>query len=333
MLNRTDLDIIGALFYDPRASIDTLAHVADVSPSTASRRLKQLIDSHRVHIVGEVAWQLFSDSYPVHAWIRVLGTDITSVARTIAALPEAQHVATIFGREPIFTTLNARSDSALLQLIDDIQQIPGVSTVMTLPILTWAAKASGWNPRLLSDSQVSQIPHPQDFPTRAQPAGFAPTKTELTALRGLQRNGRFTAAELSTLAKVSAPTAQRTINRIIDRGWLRPRVECNLADIGITCRFLVRIQTDPQHTEAVLRAVSSHPANRFVTQVAGDADIFAVGVCTDRQELARIINEDLANIPGVRGTRTDIIARDWKRYWHTLGPDGELGDFRPPKVR
>lgn len=338
MLDETDVALVGALFFDPRATFDALGHVAGVSASTASRRLRRLAESRTIRVVGEVSWHLFSQTYPVHAWISVSGREHSAVARDIAQLPEAQHVATLYGREPVFATLHGRNDIDTVRVIDQIHCIDGVSAVYTLPVLQWAVKASGWNPMLLSGEHLERAkevlpldapPHLPQITATTQPPC---TETEVAALHALQRDGRLTATELSGVIGTSIPTAQRLINRLIDDGWFRPRVECNLPAIGMGCKFLVRIQSNPQHTESVLREISPHPANRFVTQIAGDSDVFATGVCRNRHELTTILNHDFAAIHGLKATQTNIIARDWKRYWTSIDADGNLGQFSPPTL-
>lgn len=338
MLDETDVVLVGALFFDPRATFDALGHVAGVSASTASRRLRRLVESRTIRVVGEVSWHLFSQTYPVHAWISVSGREYSAVAREVAQLPEAQHVASLYGREPVFATLHGQNDIDTVRVIDQIHCIDGVSAVYTLPVLQWAVKASGWNPMLLEGEHLERaqailpLNGPPHLPQITATSELPRTKAEVMALSALQQDGRLTATELSGVIGASIPTAQRLINRLIDDGWFRPRVECNLAAIGMGCKFLVRVQSDPQHTESVLCEFSPHPANRFVTQIAGDSDVFATGVCRNRHELTTILNHDFAAISGLKATQTNIIARDWKRYWTSIDEDGNLGEFTPPAL-
>lgn len=334
MFDDVDRQVVAALFSDPRASWEKIGEQTSVSANTVSRRVKRLQDNGELKIVGEIPWGLFSDTFPVHLWIQVSGSHIRRVLDSLSNMPETQHVAALLGRCQIFCTLFGRNEIHLLELIDDIQSIKGVAQISAYPVIKPAVKASGWRPHIYPNllSNHADTFSPVLLETGERRVNIPLNDTERGCLRLLQLNGRLSATDLARNVEISVPTAHRILARLIGDGFFRPRVECNLQNLGFNCTFLLRIEVKPEYLVNVLNRIAQHPAFRLVAQIAGDSDIFATGVAADRSALAEIINNDLAKIDGIYATSSDIIARDWKRFWTLYADNGSLGSFTPIMV-
>ena len=334
MFDDIDRHVVAELISDPRASWEKIGERSSVSANTAARRVKKLQDRGDLKIVGEIPWGLFTDTFPVHLWIRVSGSHLGRVLDSLSSMPETQHVAALLGRCQVFCTLFGRNDIHILELIDDIQSISGVAQIFAYPVIKPAIKASGWRPHIYPNllSEHADTFSPVLLETNGGRVKVPINDTERKCLRLLQMNGRLSATDLARSVEISVPTAHRILARLIGDGLFRPRVECNLKNLGFNCTFLLRIEVKPECLENVLNRIAQHSAFRLVAQIAGDSDVFATGVATDRSALAEIINNDLAKIDGIYATSSDIIARDWKRFWALYADNGSLSSFTPIMV-
>ncbi|MDK7047802.1 Lrp/AsnC family transcriptional regulator [Corynebacterium sp. UMB0012] len=343
MLSELDKELLKILFQSPRASWEEVASQTDVSASTVSRKIRKLVDSNVVRFVGEIPWRLFSATYPVHAWIRVRGQSPNAVISKLVDLPETQHVASTFGSAPIFTTLHSPNEGALYDAVNAIQDWPGVDSMQVAPVLQCATKASAWRPVIgLNDGVDIQEPVGEGIFER--PAREArqfeyddfdvsnetpPTPREVVALKILQKNGRATASAVAKRTSLSVPAAQATIERLTARGWFRPRIEVSLRALGFETSYVMRLTARPSKIEQLMYQLAKNESCRFVTQNAGEGDIVATGVAKSRRHLSNIVNKEIAVLDGVLSTNTDIIARDWKRYWSLRDAVGRMSNFNP----
>lgn len=325
--------LLASLSQSPRSSWGDIAARLGVSPSTVSRRVKKLVDDRVISFVGEVGWSFFSTTFPVHLWIRPKSGAIAPTIAKMVDLPQSQHVASTLGEYPIFATIHGADDGEIFSTINEIYSWESIETVAVSPVLRCATKASNWQhaygAQILGCDEESPEPKFFRLDDLQQMSADDATELEVKAVAIIQRDCRTTATELAQRLSISKPAAHQVLEKILDRGWLRPRMEVSLSKLGFNTPYVLRIATKPSATEQVLRTLSEHPSCRFVTQVAGESDIFATGTARDRRDLANIVNHDFAQLPGVYSTKTDIIARDWKRYWGKRGDHGEILDFSP----
>ncbi|WP_295803578.1 Lrp/AsnC family transcriptional regulator [uncultured Corynebacterium sp.] len=343
LLSDVDKQLLKILFQSPRATWEEVAAQSEVSASTVSRKMKRLVDGNVVSFVGEIPWRLFSTTYPVHAWVRVRGQSPDSIIEKLVGLPETQHVASTFGSAPIFTTLHSPSESSLYDAVNAIQDWQGVDSMQVAPVLQCATKASAWRPiiELSEGISVQRASGGANDKHSAQATkGFeyddfdvsdeqSPTPRELMALKILQRNGRATASAVAKQVSLSVPAAQAMIERLTARGWFRPRIEVSLRALGFETSYVMRLTACPSKIEKVMRQLAKNESCRFVTQNAGEGDIVATGVAKSRRHLSQIVNKEIAVLDGVLSTNTDIIARDWKRYWSLRDSVGRMSEFNP----
>lgn len=339
MLDVLDHRIVGALHVAPRATWDDLSEVLDVDASTISRRFAKLKTQNILRVVGEVDWKLFSDTLPVHLSITPAGTPPGDLLQRLEALPEVQHLALMSGRHPIFATLHAATESQTIRSLDAVHAIAGVGGVVTEPVLSIAAKGSGWDPLVLSDSERERCLEiavsSGDVSASEENTGglrLLPDSVEQAALVLLRQDGRLAASHLARSLGVANSTALRMVRKAMDEGWFKARVEIDGAYLGYKTPFVLRVSASPASVDEVSRGLAAHPSTRFLTQVAGERQLLCTGLAKNRSDLARILNEDLGRIPGIRSVGVDLILFESRRYWMQRDANQKLGRFNPPPL-
>jgi DNA-binding Lrp family transcriptional regulator len=129
-----DLTLLRALAADARQSQRALARAVGMSPPAIADRLARLerlgaIRGYRV----ELDWAALG--YPVVVYLAVTanpGMDLSEIARSIRALPEAQDMSVVTGAFDLLVRLRVRDHTHLRELLlNTIFQIPGVQRTET----------------------------------------------------------------------------------------------------------------------------------------------------------------------------------------------------------
>src|SRR5580658_102168 len=133
-VDELDLALLRALATDARQSQRALARTVEMSPPAVADRLARLerngaIRGYRV----EVDWAALG--YPVVVYLAVTagpGMDLSEIARSIRALPEAQDMSVVTGAFDLLVRLRVRDHTHLRELLlNTIFQIPGVQRTET----------------------------------------------------------------------------------------------------------------------------------------------------------------------------------------------------------
>ena len=147
MLDDTDHRIMRALTRDGRTPYTALARDLGVSEATVRQRVARLQESGVLRIVA-LCDPLQLGHQSVRLMIRVRDLTPKAVAKTLSGMPMINHVALCAGSQDIFLEGTCRDQAQLVQLLDDIRMLPGVSRVQVLLLLelfkdyTWSGLAS-----------------------------------------------------------------------------------------------------------------------------------------------------------------------------------------------
>lgn len=135
-LDEVDFRLIAALQEDGRLPFRELAEQVGVSESSARRRYKRLVESGVLRVVG-VADVVALGFVRAEIGVRVKGASVGDVARTLAAMPEADWVSTCVGGVDIVVNVICTDHRRLVELIDrGVRATTGVDSAETTLIVT-----------------------------------------------------------------------------------------------------------------------------------------------------------------------------------------------------
>ncbi|MFJ3667015.1 Lrp/AsnC family transcriptional regulator [Streptomyces sp. NPDC090106] len=143
MIDDLDRDIMSALARDGRMPFTTLARELAVSEATVRQRVARLQESGTLRIVA-LCNPLTLGHQSVRLMIRVRDLTPRAVAKSLADMPMINHVALVAGSQDIFLEGTCRDQAQLVQLLDEIRMLPGVSRVQVLLLLE-LFKDYSWN--------------------------------------------------------------------------------------------------------------------------------------------------------------------------------------------
>lgn len=127
-VDAVDLALLRALQEDGRTSFVDLARVVGLSPAGARRRVVRLVEAQVVRIGAVVRHSGEDRQSAVGLGIRLVG-DHREVVTAVAAMPAAIFVARTLGRFDVLMTVRAFSAAQLVEAMDVVRALPGVSAV------------------------------------------------------------------------------------------------------------------------------------------------------------------------------------------------------------
>lgn len=334
VLDELDRGLVSALHLAPRASFDELAAVLGVDASTISRRFARMTDERVLRVVGQVDWAMYSQVMPVHLFIDTAGTAPRAVIERLRAFPQMQYLAQTSGTSSVFATVHAATEDDTAAVLDEVYATAGVAAVQTLPVLAVHGRGAGWDPMLLDPAARRRGLEIGDSAAGRGTGGgdvdqLDSTERRLVSL--LRQDGRAAAAALGRAVGLPPSTAHRAVRRLLDGGWVRPRVEIEPQQLGFATPFVLRVQVAAGAEPKALSELTAMPQTRYTTRVAGRAAIVCTGLVTDRRALAAFIDTDLAAVDALTAVEADVVLVERRRYWMDRDARG-LGDFAPPPL-
>jgi len=134
-LDKVDLALIGALEEDGRTAYRDLARRFGISESGARRRVRRMVDSGLLRVVG-VTDVVALGFIRAEIGIRVKGRSIKDVAQRLSELREVDWVGICIGPVDIVVNVICADHASLVELIDrEVRTAPGVEVVETTVIV------------------------------------------------------------------------------------------------------------------------------------------------------------------------------------------------------
>jgi Lrp/AsnC family transcriptional regulator for asnA, asnC and gidA len=144
-LDDTDRAIIGHLQYDGRRPFTDIAAEIGVSEGAVRRRVKLMIDSGLLQIVGVVEPQFLEWNAAGMIGVNVRAGQIEAAARRIAQFPEVTYLFMASGGFDLFIEVYCRDREHFVSFLNDrLQQVSGVERTETFMILKMYKLSYRW---------------------------------------------------------------------------------------------------------------------------------------------------------------------------------------------
>ena len=135
-LDEIDRAIVAHLQYDGRMPFTNIAAEVGVSEGSVRRRVKRLVDSEVLQIVGIVEPQYLDWQAAAMIGVTVQAGQVDAVADQIAHFPEVSYLFMASGGFDLFVEVYCRDREHLVSFLSErLQQVPGVERTETFMIL------------------------------------------------------------------------------------------------------------------------------------------------------------------------------------------------------
>lgn len=128
----------------------------------------------------------------------------------------------------------------------------------------------------------------------------------------LQVDPRASWRDLSRLLGTSESTIARRVRALLESGAIRTTVVIDPIMAGVGSPVLMQISCQHGAMADVADRLADRDDVRWLAVVTGRVDIVAELITPSGDHLAQVLMDDLAEIPGIDGTRTESVLRQFK---------------------
>ena len=153
--DKTDREIIALLQVDGRLAYTDIAQRLDLSEGAVRRRVKRLMESGMLQVVGVVDPQFLGWKAAGMIGVNVRAGAIDKVAKKISEFREVSYLFMASGGFDLFVEILCRDMDHFVEFLNEkLQQVPGVERTETFMILKMYKLSYRWG-----DSEPTNIAH------------------------------------------------------------------------------------------------------------------------------------------------------------------------------
>jgi DNA-binding Lrp family transcriptional regulator len=313
-LSGLDRLIIAQLQRNGRTPFRALATQLGVSEATVQRRTQQMIDAGYFKIIGVVDPLRWGQGHGVLIGINAEPGAINSILRSVGEIPQMRFVSLVTGTFDVVCELLTFERSTLIAILTErLSQIPGIHGVNTSWVIQVHKTNYLWDELTAiarGDDESAPAPTSARGEEVAVPAPGGPPAIDKNGhlidaldraiVAALHEDGRLSYAELAVRLGATESTVRRRTLRLLESEYLRVVAIGNPFRLGFEEVVLLWVKVALPHATSVLDQLARQPAVRYLSRVAGAADIVAEALFHDRTALQSFLDGPLAGIDGIR---------------------------------
>jgi Lrp/AsnC family transcriptional regulator for asnA, asnC and gidA len=298
----SDLDrrMIRILQSDGRRSFTDMAAELGISSRTVRRRVERLRDDGIIQLTTVADPGLLGYGAPALVGIRVDGTvAVSELASALAAVDVVDYVVLSTGRYDVIVEVLCATIEELVQTLEDeIRTRPGVAACESFPYLRLYYQQPQWDA------------------ARLKPAGgtggrppLALDDVDRQVIVALNLDGRASYRGIADRLGVSEGLVRQRAGRLIEAGAIRVMAITNPLSLGFGVLAWLAIQAAPGvRLEGLAERLAGCESIAYLAVCTGRFDVFAEAICTDREELLRILDTEVRALPEVARVEVAICA-------------------------
>ena len=289
-LDDLDRSIIAQLKSDAHATNRALAESQGVTEQTIAARIRRLEDANLLRVLGMLDAKAVGYGLFVIVGIQVAGRTPSEVAEEVAALPSVTGLNSCLGGFELMATLYARDQHDLFeQLEKHIGAIRGVEELESFLVLERVHHRTDWAKldRLAPRALPVHESGPLDDLDRA-------------IVEQLQENARTSLREVGRRLDRSEGTIRARVRRLEEAGLCRIQAVTDVSIGPGASSAWIAIKARRGAVRRVAEAISKAPEAGFVGITLGRFDVIALVSAPGREELSRLMFENVALLAGVQ---------------------------------
>jgi Lrp/AsnC family transcriptional regulator for asnA, asnC and gidA len=150
--------------------------------------------------------------------------------------------------------------------------------------------------------------HPQLGKNRGVTADLALDQINKQIIEHLQRDGRMSYATLAKEIGLSEAAVRQRVQRLLDGGLMQIVAVTDPLTLGFARQAMVGLKVNGD-LRAIADEIAGIPEVDYVVICAGGYDLLVELVCTDDDDLLRLLNDTIRTIPGVLSTETFVYLK------------------------
>lgn len=289
-LDRTDQAIAAALQVDGRAAWGHIARVLGIPERTVVRRGQRLLDAHIARISVSLNTTQLKGARPVLVSATTDLGRLWDVARKLAERADASSVSVLEGSNSIAAMLVPRDGEMVKKLFyEELPTIEGIASLHLTTVLRIFLAGHEWDPGILSPAQQEALASPR----RSRPVGrhAVLSSEDHLMLNELTQDGRAPISRLARSAGISAPTARKRMDELVEKGRIQVRTEVVPAVYELEVEALVWCSAPNSRIEVIGTKLALCREVRFCAVSTGPSPILVDVLVRDERALYEFLTD------------------------------------------
>ena len=290
-MSKLDRAIIRMLQADGRRSYLSMAAELGVSEKTVRKRVQELRATGVIEITTVTDPQLLGYGAMALVGVHLDGSRPASeIASRLALLDAVDYVVVTTGRFELFVEVVCRDSHELLATVQgEIAPAPGVRETEVFPYLRFHYQQPRW--------EAARWKHPESEPT-AEPMEL--DDIDRAILVELNVDGRVPLQRVARKLTVSLSLVRQRFTRMVGSGAVRVIAITNPNSLGFTTVAWLGICVAPgASVRAMADELAALASVAYLVICAGRFDIFAEAICTDPDDLLRVLDDEVRPLAGI----------------------------------
>ena len=131
----------------------------------------------------------------------------------------------------------------------------------------------------------------------------------------LQEDGRTSYVTLASALGVSEGTIRKRVRRLEQENVVQIIGVPDPLKVGLDTVAYVWFEIERMHLEEAIECLKLLEEVRYLIVTTGSHDLVAMVVVPSREDLVRLLNDELSTIPGIVSTQTSIVLKIHKQTY------------------
>jgi Lrp/AsnC family transcriptional regulator for asnA, asnC and gidA len=299
-LSDVDRRMIRILQSDGRRPFADMAAELAVDARTVRRRVERLREDGIIEITTVADPELLGYGASAMVGITVDGAvSPSTLATRLGALTQVDYVVVSTGRFQLLIEVLCATTEELIETLEDrIRPMAGIIGCESFPYLRLYYQQPQWDAahqRRATGAVAAEVVTLDDVDRRI--------------VLELNADGRASFRSMAERLDVSEGLVRQRANRLIDSGAIRVMALTNPLSLGFQVLAWLSILAAPGvQLEQLADRLAGCGAIAYLALCTGRCDAFAEAVCTDRDDLLRLLDEEIRPMPEVARVEVSICA-------------------------
>jgi DNA-binding Lrp family transcriptional regulator len=326
-VDELDMTLLDALHVNPRARFEQLGPAIGVSPVTAARRWRRLVE-HRQAWVSTVPGPRLELAAAVFD-LECAPARAGEVSRALAELPWVASVYQTAGPFDVCALVFASGMGPLSTLLlDRLGTIPGITRARSHIVTDWYSDVR-WRLGAISESAERTVEPAGALQHGSEPRGERFDDTERAIYLALQDDGRASYVDLADQLGLSEQLVKRRLTSLANRGALAFRTDFVRTDGGWPTQLMLMLQVPDVDLRAVADVVTHWPETRICLSVLGPANLFVKLQMHRLADVQPLFERIHSGLPGGVVADRRLVLRPVKSWGRLLDDQGRCAGVVP----
>lgn len=132
-------------------------------------------------------------------------------------------------------------------------------------------------------------------------------KIDYSIIAEMEKDARKSNTEIADAFGVSNATVRRRINRLIEKGVIKPTVITRASELGYNLVALIALQVDLDSIHDVEQTLMNYDSVKYIADCTGSYDIFMSAWFRSSHDLASFFKDKLAMMTAIKRSETFVI--------------------------